>query len=233
MENKAYEHIIGTPDARFATALAARCGLATSFTATAHPSLPNYIALASGGTQGVIADVDPPMSPLPVPSIFSQLGTDWRSLAESMTSDCQGVGDVLYTPTHNPALYFTDLAAVCAQQVVPLTSPPDLSARFTLIVPNKCSDTGDQWLSSEVTEILDTPEYRSGTTALLITWDEADGGLSQHVATLVIAPSTPAGTQDATPYTHYSMLRTTEEMLGLPLLGNAATATSMRGGFGL
>src|SRR2546423_11358798 len=69
MENKAYEHIIGAPDAPFANALAARCGLATAFVATAHPSLPNYIAMTSGATQGVTADISPAGQPLAAPSI--------------------------------------------------------------------------------------------------------------------------------------------------------------------
>jgi len=42
-----------------------------------------------------------------------------------------------------------------------------------------------------------------------------------------------AGTRSATAFTHYSLLRTTEEQLGLGLLGNAATATSMRSPFGI
>jgi phosphatidylinositol-3-phosphatase len=42
------------------------------------------------------------------------------------------------------------------------------------------------------------------------------------------------GTASTTTFNHYSMLRTTEELLGLsPLLGNAATATSMRSAFNL
>ena len=49
----------------------------------------------------------------------------------------------------------------------------------------------------------------------------------------MISPSTAPGTQDPTAYDHYSLLRTTEEMPGLPLLANAATAASMRGPFGL
>jgi hypothetical protein len=32
---------------------------------------------------------------------------------------------------------------------------------------------------------------------------------------------------------HYSLLRATEEMLGLPLLGQAASAPSLRGPFGV
>ena len=41
---------------------------------------------------------------------------------------------------------------------------------------------------------------------------------------LVVAPSVPTGTASTAPFDHYSLLRTTEELLGLaPLLGQAAT----------
>ena len=93
--------------------------------------------------------------------------------------------------------------------------------------------TGDTWLSQWVPKLLASPEYRSGTTALFITWDEDDGGSGQHIATLVVAPSVPSGLNDPTVYDHYSLLRTTEEMLGLPLLGGAQAATSMRLGMHL
>jgi hypothetical protein len=69
---------------------------------------------------------------------------------------------------------------------------------------------------------------------VFITWDEDDFTDVQHVPTLVIAPSVAAGSTDATTFDHYSLLRTTEEMLGIDtFLGDAATATSMRAHFGL
>jgi phosphatidylinositol-3-phosphatase len=50
----------------------------------------------------------------------------------------------------------------------------------------------------------------------------------------VVSPFVPRGQRSGKPYTPYSLLRTTEEMLGLtPLLGNAAQALSMRTGLGL
>ena len=52
--------------------------------------------------------------------------------------------------------------------------------------------------------------------------------------TFVLSPSTPKGARSSTPFTHYSLLRTTEELLGLsPYLGAAASAQSMRSAFGL
>ena len=50
----------------------------------------------------------------------------------------------------------------------------------------------------------------------------------------MIAPSVPPGTVSASLFNHYSLLRTTEEMLGIGrLLGEAAGAASMRAAFNL
>ena len=48
-----------------------------------------------------------------------------------------------------------------------------------------------------------------------------------------MAPSVKPGTVSGTAVNQYSLLRTTEEMLGLPLLGQAATAPDLRTVFGL
>jgi phosphatidylinositol-3-phosphatase len=49
----------------------------------------------------------------------------------------------------------------------------------------------------------------------------------------VVSPSTPAGRRSGELFNHYSLLRTTEDLLGLGHLGEAAAATSMSGAFGL
>jgi hypothetical protein len=238
MENRGFSQIAGSKSAPYLNGLATECGLATNYHAISHPSLPNYIALTSGSTHGIGDDAGPGSHPLAGPSLFSLLGTGWRSLEESMPSNCDRSSSGNYAVKHNPAPYYTNLAATCPSQDVPLQSPPDLTGRFTFITPNLCHDmhdcstaTGDTWLSQEVPAILATPEYRAGSTALVITWDENDSG-GTLVATYVVAPSVPPGTRSATSYSHYSLLRTTEEMLGLtPLIGAAATATDMRAGF--
>jgi phosphatidylinositol-3-phosphatase len=236
-ENKGYDSIVGSPNAPYINSLAQQCGLATNFFAVAHPSLPNYIAMTSGSTQGITDDADPASHPLSVPSIFSQLGSDWKSLQESMPSNCSMTNSGDYAVRHNPPAYYTNVN--CADQDVPLGPTPDLSARFTYVTPNLCNDmhdcsvgTGDTWLAGFMPKVLASPEYQAGGTAVFITWDESGGG-SNHVATLVVSPYTTPGTEAATLYDHYSLLRTTEELLGLETLGNASTAPSMRGAFNL
>jgi hypothetical protein len=234
-ENKGYSEIIGSPNAPYINALAQNCGLATNFFAEAHPSLPNYIAMTSGSTQGITDDSGPSSHPLSVASIFSQLGSSWRSLQESMPSNCYKSNSGDYAVKHNPAAYYTNIN--CADQDVPLGATPDLSARFTFITPNLCNDmhncsvqTGDAWLSGFMPKVLSSTEYQAGEAAVFITWDEEG---DNHIPTLVIAPYTSPGTRAGANFNHYSMLRTTEELLGLDKLGNAFSAISMRSAFGL
>ena len=240
-ENKAYTQVMGSIDAPYLNALATTCAWASNFFAEAHPSLPNYLAMTSGDTHGVTDDAGPASHPIAAPSIFSQLGTGgWRALQESMPANCAAGSAGDYAARHNPALYYPDVAADCASYDVPLADPPDVSAPFTFITPNLCNamhscsvGIGDAWLSTWLPKILDSAQYRAGATAIFITWDEDDGSLLEPIPTLVIAPSVPAGFSDATRYDHYSLLRTTEEMLGLPPLGMAALASSMRPGLHL
>src|SRR5581483_9715818 len=73
MENHSFGQIIGSSDAPYINQLAAQHGLAANFYAESHPSLPNYIAMTSGSTQGIADDDVPASHPLEVPSIFSLL----------------------------------------------------------------------------------------------------------------------------------------------------------------
>jgi hypothetical protein len=242
LENTGYTGIIGNGSASYINQLANTYGLATNYFAVGHPSAPNYIA-ATSGTDGSCC-TDDGYHQLNVPSIFSQLpGGQSRSLEEGMPSNCDtSDGGNSYAIRHNPMAYYLPvIGADCNNYDVPLNnSAPDLSAKFTFVTPNTCNDmhdcstqTGDTWLSNEIPAMMNTPQYQAGTTAIFITWDEDGNGYSDgnKVAMIVVSPYTH-GVKDATSYTHWSLLRTTEEILGLPLLGNAATANSMLGKFG-
>ena len=156
-----------------------------------------------------------------------------------MPSNCATADAGEYAVKHNPQAYYVNLGADCAAYNVPLGDPPDLSARFTFITPNLIDDMhdgtvadGDTWLSQFVPKLLSSAVYTAGRTAIFLTWDEDDGLSANHIPTLVIAPSVAAGTKVQTRLDHYSMLRATQEMLGLvPLLGGAATAADVRAPF--
>jgi hypothetical protein len=240
MENHSYSEIIGSSSAPYINTLASQCGLATNYSAVTHPSLPNYIAATSGSPQGITDDNPPSSHPLNVPSIFGQVPS--RSFQESMPSNCDVNDAYPYAVKHNPEAYYTPLAAQCATQDVPLSgfNPSSLPA-FSFVTPNLTNDMhdgtvaqGDAWLSNFIPTITSTADYNAGNTVVFITWDEDDSSSGNHIATIILSPYTAPGTQSSTPFTHYSLLRTTEELLGQSsFLGNAATATSMSGSFHL
>jgi phosphatidylinositol-3-phosphatase len=259
MENHSYEDIVGSSSAPYLNSLARACGLATNYHNITHPSLPNYIAATSGlggqALQPFQGDCNPSAScSTDAMSIFAQVPS-WRAYEESMPAACdrQDSGD--YAARHNPPLYYTSLAG-CQQRDLPLTTlssdlTTDSLPAYSFITPNLCHDThdcpvsaGDQWLASEVPQILDSRAYRAGHTVLFITWDEGKGGSASdcatneidvgcHVATLIVSPSTPAGQRSGELFNHYSLLRTTEDLLGLSPLDQAAGASSMVKAFGL
>jgi hypothetical protein len=233
LENQGYS-VVGSPSAPYFNELSDQCGLATSYYAISHPSLPNYVALTSGSPQGITDDGEPNTHRLAVASIFSQLGSKWRTLVESMPSACDNVTSGLYAARHNPAVYYTGLKATCRHDDVPMSYPLNLSADFTIIVPNVCDDmhscpvsAGDAWLKRVVPLIVKSSQYQSGSLVLFITFDENDLMASNKVPTLVIAPTTPRGTRVAMRFNHYSLLRTTEALLHVSFLGGAKTAASM------
>jgi phospholipase C len=259
-ENHSYGDIIGnTAQAPYINSLASDCGLATNYHNISHPSLPNYVAGTSGlGLSGIsqfTSDCNPSKKcSTSAASIFGQTPS-WKAYEESMPSNCYRKNSGEYAVRHNPPPYFSTLSG-CATKDVPYTQlAGDLASgslpAFSFITPNVIDDMhdgtipqGDSWLQSNLPTILNSSAYQSGTTAVFITWDEGEGGTSNdcatnttdigcHVATLAISPSTTPGTQSSTLFNHYSLLGTTEQLLGLSPLGDAGSANSMFSAFGL
>ena len=185
-------------------------------------------------------------------------GETWKAYEESIPSNCDHGNSGNYAVRHNPAAYYTTLHG-CSGDDVPYSHlATDLAHNqlpaFSFITPNLTDDMhngtvadGNKWLSSHLSAILNSAEYRNGSTAIFITWDEGEGGgyasgehcatntsdVSCHIATLVISPSTKAGTRSGTLFNHYSLLATAEQLLGLPKLGLAASYPTMTKAFNL
>ena len=242
MENHSYRDVIGSPSAPYESALARQCGSASHYADVAHPSLPNYLAATSGDTQGVGDDDGPSSHPLSVDNLFRQVraaGRTERSFEEGMPGHCYQASAGRYAVKHNPAAYYVGGGDRAACQADDLGFTGTLSAgplpTFSFVTPDLCHDThdcsvatGDAWLKTFVPDLLQRPEYRRGAMAVFVVWDE-----STPMPFIMVSPTTPPGTVLARPVDHYALLRTTEELLGLPLLGQAGSALSMRAAFRL
>jgi len=228
MENRSASQAIA---GQYTSQLAAQYGVATNYHGVSHPSLPNYLAITSGSTWGV---VDDGFHNLPAGGLGAQLtsaGIEWRAYMEGMSSNCYGNGNG-YALKHNPFAYY---GSACPPQVVPFSQfSTDMSGsvpRFVWITPNMCHDghdcstaVADSWLSQIVPQILASPAWQDNGV-LFITWDEGEDS-ANSVLTLLIRPGM-SNHASSLSYNHYSLLATIEDMFGLTRLGAAATAWAM------
>ena len=229
MENK-------SPDAAmqgvFTSSLASKYRVAANYSAVSHPSLPNYLALSSGQTYGIRDDN---FHVLPAGGIGAQLtaaGITWRAYMEGMTAGCLE-NTYPYDVHHNPFAYY---GGRCPSNVVPLSSmAADLKGNgpmFSWISPDMCHDqhdcslaVGDDWLRQTVGLITQSKAW-TANGILFVVWDEDDGSTSNRVLSLVLSPNRSHKVSNQ-PYTHYSLLATVEDMLGVGRLGQAAGAKTM------
>ena len=228
--------------------LAQRYGFASEFTAIAHPSLPNYIAVAGGDQHGIADDSGPAEHPISGSSVFGEAIAAGKTAAvyvDGMSDNCaaQDGGDD-YAVKHNPWVYFADERSQCQEFDVPLEN---LDAAVTagelpsagMVIPNLCNDahncslaTADSWFRSEMTRIFAGADWKSGHLAVVLTADEDDRSQGNRVLTVVIHPSQQGNVVD-TPLNHYSLCRLFSEVTGATPLGQARTAPSMAEAFGL
>jgi hypothetical protein len=219
MENRAFQSVIGLP---YISSLATSSTVLSNYRASAHPSLPNYLALTSGTTWGIADDGYHVLPEQDVGDQLTSAGIPWHAYMEGMGVDCRQNGG-RYAVKHDPFAYY---GGRCPSAVVPLThlgtdlattSPP----RFIWITPDLCNDmhdcssaVGDAWLRRTVPAILASPAMSNGV--LFVTWDENDGGGSNQVLTLVLGARRPLA--PSTPYSHPALLATVEDLLGLSRL---------------
>jgi hypothetical protein len=246
-ENKEYSSIVGSSQAPYINSLIAQYGLSTNFTAERHPSEPNYIALTSGGTQGI---ADDGVYNLGVNNLFDQVqasGRTWHAYMQGYPGNCftgssssavvDGVGKSgSYVRKHDPAISYTSISGSSAQcaNITNFASFDPATASFEFITPNMINDMhdgtvadGDNFLKAFLPKITSNSAFAN--SVVFVTFDEGTSNVSGggHIATIAITPHMAPGYKATAAYTHYSMLHTIEQAWSLPFLGNAASATAM------
>ena len=229
-ENHERSAIVGSRDAPTFNGLARRYASLDRYNAITHPSLPNYLALVSGSTQGITDDCTGCVARgRSLAETLTAAGRTWKTYAEGYPSSPR------YAKKHNPFLYFPRASP---SRVVPLTQlAPDVRARrlpsFSLVVPDLCNDmhdcsvsTGDAWLRTHV-----APLARLAGTVVFVVFDEGqtDAGGGGNVDALVLGPYVRRGVHSSAPTSHYGLLRTIEDAWGLPRLGASARAKPIVG----
>ena len=123
LENRDYNSAVDGTQMPQLAALAKQNVLLSNYFAVTHPSLPNYIALMSGSTQGITKDCTDCFGNQPnLADEIEASGRTWKAYLEGMPSPCF-VGDSgNYAQKHDPLLYFDSVrlnTARCAQSILP------------------------------------------------------------------------------------------------------------------
>ncbi len=246
MENHSLRQIIGNPNAPFLNRVARRYRVATRFYAVRHPSLPNYLAMISGSTQGCGSDsCRPGYGGATLVRQLSRHGLRWQGYFQGLPRRGYTGGDRgNYIRHHNPFVYFRSVTSHPRQvrhirrlRAFPrsLSRPPALS----YVVPNNAHNmhdssirTGDRWLAHWVPRVIRSPGYHHGGV-IFIVWDEGHDDSSGcclpgvhggRVPLFIISRHAALRHHLRRPATTYSFLRTIETGFRIPHLGLALDA---------
>jgi phospholipase C len=181
---------------------------------------------------------------------ISAAGSTWLSYQEGLnttTGGCPIAASGNYAPKHDPFIFFRDVSgatpsktsAVCVAHHKPLTAlaadlANDTVAAYNFITPNLCHDMhsnscagssdpikqGDTWLSTNVPAIITYVNAHQGV--LFIVWDEPVGSTGT-IPLIAVGPQVRPNRASSVQYTHGSLVKSVEQILGLPTLATVAS----------
>lgn len=244
LENHASSSIIGSSNAPYINSLingTSSANFTQSYGLT-HPSQPNYIMLFSGSKQGVLTDSDPSTFPFTAPNLGASLLANaftFIGYSEDLPSvGFNGTSSGDYARKHSPWINWQDAPTNGIPSInnQPFTSfPSDFSTLPTVsfVIPNLIHDmhdpiflpsavvNGDTWLQNNLDGYIQWA--KTNNSLFILTFDEDDNLNSNHIATVFVGENVVQGQYPET-IDHYSILRTLEDMYGLPYAGNSATS---------
>lgn len=163
----------------------------------------------------------------------------------STTGACPIASSSFYAAKHDPFVFFRDVSGnppsktntYCSSHSKPYSSfATDLAANnmpdYVFITPNLCHDmhgatgcassntikSGDDWLKAELPRIINWVTLNNGV--IFVVWDE--GSSTAKIPFLAIGPGVKTGYTGTVTYDHGSIIKSVEEIFGLPLLSTVS-----------
>jgi hypothetical protein len=224
-ENHSYSEIIGSSAAPYINSLAAQGALFIHSSAITHPSQPNYLDLFSGSNQGVTDDS--------CPHSFTTANLGLYLLNASLTfggysEDLPFVGSTVctsgaYARKHAPWVNFTNIPTTTNLPYSYFPSDYTTLPTVSFVIPNLNNDMhdgtiqqGDSWLQQHLNAYAQWAMTHN--SLLIMTFDEDDGSQGNRIATIFVGQMVVPG-QYSESINHFNLLRTLEDMYGLPYAG--------------
>ncbi len=247
-ENRDFSQVIGSRAAGFINSLVAdtKAALFTQSYALTHPSQPNYLMLFSGSDQGVKNDRVPsglPFSSVNLGASLIESGKSFTGYSEDLPyADFNGEVYGAYARKHNPWVNWQDspIRGIPASANLPLTEFPaeyDSLPTVSFVIPNQDNEMhngadpeaisrADNWLRDHLSGYIQWA--KSHNSLFILTFDEGRDRGNNQILTLFVGEMVRGGKYGAG-INHYSVLRTVEEMFGLPHAGESTKAKPVVG----
>ncbi|MFE9427424.1 alkaline phosphatase family protein [Kitasatospora sp. NPDC006697] len=237
MENEDNSSIIGnTAAAPYLNSLVRHGASFSDAHGERHPSLPNYYALLSGSTQGLTDSTPPPVGSIASDNLPAELARHGLSFAdysdEATPAAWLRFADLPGTATApNPVDRWLHCPSPHPRRACGFPADPAGYAHLPTVTfvhgnPQESMHdgdilAGDTWLEHTVGGYAKWA--RTHNSDLIVTWDEDDFTPANHLPTVFYGAHVLPGSYPET-IDHYSMLRTVEDMYGLPAINASATA---------
>jgi phosphatidylinositol-3-phosphatase len=243
-ENHGFDEVIGSPNAPFITQLSKDGALFTDSHGVTHPSQPNYLAMFSGSTQGVIGDdCLGNVTPYTTPNLGALLlanGFTFRGYAQTLPEAGSTVcasqkstltGADLYARKHCPWVNWQGDGENNFSDSVsrPMTDfPKDFSKLPTVafVIPDMDHDMHNIGAPGDAAAIQRGDQWlkenlaayvewaKTHNSLLILTFDEDDFKTINHIPTIIVGGPAKPGKYNEH-INHYNILHTVEAMYGI------------------
>lgn len=201
-------------------------------------SLPNYIGLAGGSNFGIKSDNARPINGRSIFGLSVANGKSTKSYTEDQNKNCQ-------SHKHNPWTFFTQDKASCQQFNVPFKNnfQADVKAgrlpKVGFVSPDAINNghdsnarRADTFFKSQMQFIMQSPDWKSGKLAVIMTYDEAQlrnqPNKPGRILTTLYHPALKSAKNRSinTYIQHYSITRLWAEVAGI-WVNNPGTNVSL------
>lgn len=193
--------------------------------AETHPSQGNYVAMVSGGLQGVTGDGVYELQAPTIADLIEKKGLTWKMYAEDYPGNCFTGNHGKYVRKHTPFISFPKLRArSCAKIVNSAMFGREPLPNVSWFIPNLNNDghdTGvayaDAWFGKNFGPLLKNPEFMKNTL-VIATFDENEGASGNKIYTAMVGPMVKPSVSQAK-VNHYSIMKLIEDNWQLGNLG--------------
>jgi hypothetical protein len=222
LENADYEDVIQDP---FFKTLATQGAIFANFSAIAHPSYPNYLAMVAGSAFDNDSDEQTTIQATSIVDLLESKKLTWKAYAEDYPGNCFLDDDRgMYARKHVPFASFDSIQNNpdrCAQIVAGDQFKADWKnhklPNYSFFTPNMDNDGHDtsfgfagEWLKKFIKPLLDD-KVAMKRTLIEITFDEGTYFGNNQIYTLFLGSGIKPGTVIKKAYNHYNVLRTIED----------------------